>query len=83
MWDPNLSPSSSQRSPSLYLVKVTAASVTPNKSYTSFKFGDPTQEKPAPKLSSPILVTLISPCGLSLTSIMLHLQSRHIRAVQI
>lgn len=83
MWNPNLSTSSSQRSPWLYSVKVTTASATPNKSYTSFRFGEPTQEKPAPKLSSPTLVTLISPCGLSLTSIMLHLQSRQIRVVQI
>lgn len=78
-----LSTSSSQRSPRLYSVKVTTASITPNKSYTSFRFGEPTQEKTAPKLSSPVLVTLISPCCPSLTSIMLHLQPRQISGGQI
>lgn len=83
MWNPNLSTSSSQRSPRLYSVKVTTASVTPNKSYTSFRFEEPIQEKPAPKLWSPVLVTLISSRCPSLTSIMLHLQPRQISVVQV
>lgn len=82
MWNPNLSTSSSQRSPRLYSVKVTTASVTLNKSYTSFRFGELTQEKPALKFSSPILVTLISPCCPSLTSITLQLQPGQSSVVQ-
>lgn len=82
-WNPNLSTSSSQRSPRLYSVEVTTASITPNKSYISFRFGEPTQGKPAPKLSSSILVTLISLCCPSLMSIRLHLQPRQTNVVQI
>lgn len=63
-------------------IQKSPASVTPNKSYTRFRFGEPTQEKPAPKLSSPILVTLVSPCCPSLTSIRLHLQPGQISVVQ-